>query len=79
MLDAIAERVAQLMCEREEGDKHTPWLTVEEAAERIRAPKSRLYALVSKRAIPFEKDGSRVLFHRDQLDQWVREGGATRP
>ncbi len=55
------------------------WLDVEQAAEHLACPKSRLYALVSARRIPFEKDGSRTLFDRVELDAWVRSGGARRP
>ena len=40
------------------------WLTVAEAAEYLRCPKSRVYSLVSAKRIPFAKDYvmSKVLF-----------------
>lgn len=77
LIEEIAQRAAEITAHR--AKPGSPWLTLEEAASHIRAPKSRLYALVSKRAIPFEKDGSRLLFHRAEIDAWLRAGGATRP
>jgi excisionase family DNA binding protein len=76
-IEAVAERVAELLAEH--AGRSDPWLNVEQAAEHIGAPKSRLYALVSARRIPFAKDGSRVLFKRSELDTWVRQGGGVRP
>jgi excisionase family DNA binding protein len=55
------------------------WLNLEQACEHLASKPSRLYALVSARRIPFAKDGSRLLFRRDELDKWVAAGGATRP
>lgn len=77
LIEEIAQRAAEIAAHR--AKPGSPWLTLPEAAEHIRAPKSRLYALVSKRAIPHEKDGSRLLFHRAEIDAWLRSGGATRP
>lgn len=55
------------------------WLDVGEAADHLRCPKSRIYSLVSAKRIPHEKDGSRLLFSRGDLDRWVRAGGGIRP
>jgi len=76
-VEAVAERVAAMLAERSEAPR--PWLDVEGAAEYLACPPSRIYALTSKRAIPFEKDGSRTLFRPEALDEYVRNGGATRP
>lgn len=76
-VEAVAERAAQIVAERSEGPR--PWLDVPGAAEYLACPKSRVYALVSKRAIPFEKEGSRTLFRPEDLDEFVRNGGGTRP
>jgi excisionase family DNA binding protein len=79
-LDALAERLAPRLTDRlSPVSSSTAWLTVPTAAEHLSCPTSRLYALVSARRIPFHKDGSRTLFRRDELDQWVRSGGAKRP
>ena len=77
LVEAVAVRAAQIVAERTAAPR--PWLDVQGAAEYLACPPSRIYALTSKRAIPFEKDGSRTLFRPEALDEWVRAGGATRP
>lgn len=77
LVERIAERAADLVAERQSSVSH--WLTVDEAAEYLRCPKSRIYSLVSARRIPFVKDGSRTLFDRAELDTWLRNGGGKRP
>jgi excisionase family DNA binding protein len=68
----VAARIGQ--------DEHAiPWLDVEGAAKHLACPRSRIYALVSARRIPHHKDGSRLLFRREELDEWVRMGGGRRP
>jgi excisionase family DNA binding protein len=75
-LDTLAERLAPRLTKPAQPDG---WLTVTEAAEYLRCPKSRVYSLVSARRIPFVKDGSRTLFRRSELDSWLRAGGGKRP
>jgi excisionase family DNA binding protein len=75
-LDALAERLAPRLAKPAQPDG---WLTVTEAAEYLRCPKSRVYSLVSARRIPFVKDGSRTLFRRSELDSWLLAGGGKRP
>ena len=80
VLDAVAERAAEIVLERlGEPTAPSPWLDVAGAAEHIAAPVSRIYALVSADRIPHHRDGSRLLFHRDELDAWIRDGGGRRP
>jgi excisionase family DNA binding protein len=79
-LAVLADRLAPLVA----GRIATPaaaagWLDVAGAAAHMCCPNSRIYALVSARRIPHHKDGSRLLFRRDELDEWIRAGGATRP
>jgi excisionase family DNA binding protein len=79
-LDALAERLAPRLAARiGQGAPPNCWLDVDAAAEYLACPKSRLYALTSARRIPHHKDGSRTLFRRDELDEWVRGGGGKRP
>ncbi len=75
-LEALAARLAPFLPASEASQ---PWLDVADAAEYLRCPRSRLYALVSAQRIPHRKDGSRLLFYRAELDQWVRSGGGRRP
>jgi excisionase family DNA binding protein len=77
-LDQLAELLRPRLAARPSDDL-SAWLAVDAAAAHLACPKSRLYALVSAGRIPFHKDGSRLLFRRDELDAWVRNGGAKRP
>jgi excisionase family DNA binding protein len=77
LVETIAERAADLVAAREAPTAASPWLSVEQAAEYLAAPTSRLYRLVHMRRIPFEKEGARLLFNRVELDAWIREGGAS--
>ena len=77
LIDRFADRVADRLGARE--PQIEPWLTVAEAADHLRCTTSRIYSLVSARRIPFCKDGSRVLFRRAELDEYVRAGGGKVP
>jgi excisionase family DNA binding protein len=77
LIESIAELAAEIAAERLNLEPE-PWIGVEEAAEHLDWPRSRIYALVSKRAIPFHKDGSRLLFRCSELDRFIEDGGATR-
>lgn len=76
LVEAVARRVAELAAAL---IGPAPWLDVAGAAEHLCCPHSRLYALVSAKRIPHDRDGSRLLFDRAELDAWVRHGGARRP
>ena len=80
LVEQIAERAAELVAEKQGGTADGDgWLTVAECADYLRCSTGRVYQLVSARRIPFEKDGSRVLFRRSELDRWVKTGGARCP
>jgi excisionase family DNA binding protein len=70
----LAERVADVLAER-----RSPWLTAEQAAEHIAAPLSRVRKLTMTGELPHHRDGRRVLYRRDELDDFVRNGGARTP
>lgn len=57
----------------------SPWLTAPEAASYLGCSLSRVRKLTMVREVPHYKDGSRVLYHRDELDSFVRSGGAVSP
>jgi len=78
LVEHLAERAAAIVAERIEPESE-PWIGVEQAAEHLAAPVSRVYALASAGRVPLERDGSRLLFKRSRLDEWVRAGGAKRP
>jgi excisionase family DNA binding protein len=51
------------------------FLNMDELAEHIGMSKSFLYKRVCNKTIPFVKIGSRTVFVREQIDQWVINGG----
>jgi len=54
----------------------SPWLSAEQAAAYLQCPLSRVRKLTMTGDLPHEHDGRRVLYHRDELDKYVRAGGA---
>lgn len=79
-LARLAERLAPIIASRLGSDgQATPWMDVDQAARHLACPRSRIYSLVSARRIPHHRDGSRLLFRREELDEWVRTGGGLRP
>lgn len=78
LVEVIAQRAAEIVLERQASRGADSYLDVARAAEFLACPKSRLYALVSAKRIPYYKDGSRTLFSRRELHEWVRTGGAKR-
>ena len=69
-VERIAERVASLAAGSSPSD---PWLSIEEAAEHLRAKPQRLYDLVSTGRLKPAKDGRRLLFRRSWLDAYLGE------
>jgi excisionase family DNA binding protein len=76
-LEALARRAAEIVREGMEGRQG--FLDVAGAAEFLACKPDRIYALTSSNRIPHHKDGSRLLFDRDELREYVRNGGAKRP
>jgi excisionase family DNA binding protein len=82
LLDAFAELLADRVAARIEPaqiDRVSPWLNVEAAAEYIGSGPRRIYDLSSSGRIPVYREGTRLLFHRDDLDEWLRSGAAAGP
>ena len=48
-----------------------PVLTVDEAAEYLRIPKSSLYKLAQEGKVPSQKVGKHWRFHREAIDKWL--------
>jgi excisionase family DNA binding protein len=69
-LAALAARIAPHL------ESTTPWLAAEEAAKYLRCPVSRIRKLTMTNELPVHRDGRRVLYRRDELDEYVRNGGA---
>jgi Protein of unknown function (DUF3631) len=67
LVEVIAERAAEMVVE--ELGNGSPWLTREAAARYLSLPVSRLE---KDKQIPCHREGRRVLYHRDELDAYLR-------
>jgi excisionase family DNA binding protein len=77
--DAALRRLAELVAEHlaAEADRGTPaddpWLTAEQAAAHIGARSAhRIYELKALGKLKYTKDGTRLLFKRSWLDEYLR-------
>lgn len=52
------------------------WLSVEEIAEHLGVSKDTVYAWISKRNMPAHRIGRLWKFQAEEIDGWVRSGGA---
>jgi excisionase family DNA binding protein len=73
LADALADPVAARVAGR------SPWLSADEAAEYLRCPISRVRKLTATRELPVHHDGRRALYRREELDGFIRAGGAACP
>lgn len=78
LLEQIAQRVAELVAERQAPDVSSPWLNADEAADYLRCSRKRIHDLVSQHRIPAHRDGTRLLFRRDELDEYLLRGAGGR-
>ena len=69
LVEAVAERVLERLREEERDEQASPWLTADAAAAYLGWPVKRVRNLTPQ--MPHRKVGSRVLFHRDELDRWL--------
>lgn len=52
------------------------WMSVDEIADYLGVSKDTVYAWVTKKGMPGYKVGRFWKFKRDDVDAWVRDGGA---
>jgi len=53
-----------------------PWLSAEEIAVHLGVTKDTVYAWIADRGMPAHKVGRLWKFQSDEVDEWVRHGGA---
>jgi excisionase family DNA binding protein len=91
LLEQLLDRLATQLAERlltatqaatggEVGETGgSPWMNIATAAGYLDWSRQRLYKLTAQAAIPHYKQEGRLLFHRQELDQWLaghRQGGS---
>jgi excisionase family DNA binding protein len=54
--------------------KNQEILTIEELAEYLKIPRSTLYKICQEGKIPAQKVGRHWRFHKEAIDDWIREG-----
>lgn len=72
--DLLARRVAEIVVARTPAAPTaapSPFLTVREASELLRASRQRIYDLLSDGRLTRHKDGSRVLIRRDEIERYL--------
>jgi len=68
VLEGLAERVAARIAQQLQQKPESPWLTTEEAAAYLRWPFQRIY---KQNDLPRRKHGNRLMFRRDELDDYL--------
>lgn len=54
----------------------TEWLTLSELASYIKSGRSTIYRWIHEKRIPCAKVGRGYRFDRNEVDEWVKSGGA---
>ena len=70
-LDELARRVAVILA-GEPAAPVSPWKNSAEAGEYLRCDRQRIFDLTSQGRLHVHKDGARNLYHRDELDSYLR-------
>lgn len=52
----------------------SPWMDTRGVAAYLQCGVKRIHALTASRGIPFHREGGRLLFHRDEIDEWILTG-----
>ena len=52
------------------------WLSVDEVPKCLGAVKASIYRWIEQKGLPAHKVGKLWKFKRDEVDEWVRSGGA---
>lgn len=52
------------------------WLTVDDICEYLKASNETLYKWIEQKAMPAHRVGRRWMFKKEEVDGWIRSGGA---
>lgn len=53
------------------------WLTVDEICSYLSVTNETVYKWIDQQQMPGHRVGRRWMFKKDEVDEWVRSGGAT--
>ena len=56
-------------------DRGSSVLTIDELSEYLKISKSTLYKLAQEGSVPCQKVGKHWRFHKDAVDEWLRQRG----
>ena len=71
LVDAIAQRAAELLREQSIAEAFPAYLTTSDAANYFRASRQRIFDLTSQGRLKVCKDGSRNLYRKRDLDAYL--------
>jgi excisionase family DNA binding protein len=74
LIEQVALRAVELI--REQEPESDEWLTSKQAADYLKCGRGRIHNLVSEGRIPVHREGGRLLFSRQELDDWIKSGRA---
>jgi excisionase family DNA binding protein len=73
LVEAIAQRTAKILLEREQTVEHgSPWLSIADAAVYLGVSERTIERAIARGRLRSSTIGSRRLLHRDDLDAFVR-------
>jgi excisionase family DNA binding protein len=77
-IEALARRVAELVGQQtgSADDTRGGWLDVKSAAAYLGTTQDAIRSAVRRQQLPGKRGNGRVLFTREELDRYVREGRA---
>ncbi|MDY0289845.1 MAG: helix-turn-helix domain-containing protein [Sphaerochaeta sp.] len=53
------------------------WLTVEDIRHYLNVSKETIYRWIEQKSMPGHRVGRRWMFKQEEVDSWVRSGGAS--
>lgn len=70
-MDLLESRLNSALSVKEDRQEELTYLSIQEAAEYIKKSVSTVYKYTCECTIPFLKSGSRLLFKKSDLDEWI--------
>ena len=75
-VDEKLDEVLAILRESRAESREAVWLTPDEAADRLRISRTRIYQYIHERSIPFHRlpESNLIRLNAIELDAWVRSG-----